>query len=172
MAERRRGGKYECHNETHSWRCNPRGTDRVGEVATAQSNWELHEPEVKASLEPLRPGITENQIFAELVAHNELRTAAPIEYSTIRTYQVKDLSGKVHAQETACAGNWANGVSRADKKTFVVTSENGSGLIRRVALNPLIASEIEAASGKKHSEKERGRRHERGTSGCISGKAR
>jgi len=138
-----------------------------GGAATAQSNWEVHEPEVTGSLEPLRPGITENQIFAELVAHNELRTAALIEYSTLRTYQVKDLSGKVHAQETGRMEYHA-----PDKKTFVVTSENGSGLIRRLALNPLIVSEIEAASGKKHSEKERGKRHERGTSGCIFGKAR
>lgn len=39
-----------------------------------------------------------------------------------------------------------------DKKTFVLKSEGGSGLIRRLALNPLIASKIEAASGKKHSK--------------------
>ncbi len=39
-----------------------------------------------------------------------------------------------------------------DKKTFVVTSENGSGLIRRLALNPLISSEIETASGKEHHD--------------------
>ena len=39
-----------------------------------------------------------------------------------------------------------------DKKTFVTTSESGSGLVRRLALNPLIASEIEAASGKQHHD--------------------
>jgi hypothetical protein len=39
-----------------------------------------------------------------------------------------------------------------DKKTFVVTSEEGSGLIRRMALNPLIASEIAAAAGKQHHD--------------------
>jgi hypothetical protein len=39
-----------------------------------------------------------------------------------------------------------------DKKTFTVTSESGSGLIRRMALNPLINSEIEAATGKKHHD--------------------
>ena len=39
-----------------------------------------------------------------------------------------------------------------DKKTFVLTSESGSGLIRHLALNPLIASEIETAAGKEHHD--------------------
>ena len=39
-----------------------------------------------------------------------------------------------------------------DKKTFATTSESGSVLVRRLALNPLIASEIDAASGKQHHD--------------------
>jgi hypothetical protein len=39
-----------------------------------------------------------------------------------------------------------------DRKTFVVTSESGSGLIRHKALTPLISSEIEAAAGKEHHD--------------------
>jgi hypothetical protein len=39
-----------------------------------------------------------------------------------------------------------------DKKTFTVTSESGSGLVRHMALNPLINSEIEAAAGKEHHD--------------------
>ena len=39
-----------------------------------------------------------------------------------------------------------------DKKKFVITSESGSGLVRRMALNPVVASEIEAASGKQHQD--------------------
>lgn len=35
-----------------------------------------------------------------------------------------------------------------DRKTFAVTSGQGSGIVRRLALNPLIASEIKAAAGK------------------------
>jgi hypothetical protein len=34
----------------------------------------------------------------------------------------------------------------------VVSSEKGSGLVRRLALNPLIASEIETAAGKQHHD--------------------
>ena len=58
-----------------------------------------------------------------------------------------DLKGKVHAEEIGRMEYRA-----PDKKTFVVTSEEGSGLIRRMALNPLIASEIEAAAGKEHHD--------------------
>jgi hypothetical protein len=39
-----------------------------------------------------------------------------------------------------------------DKKTFTVTSESGSGLVRNMALNPLIKSEIETAAGKEHHD--------------------
>jgi hypothetical protein len=54
-----------------------------------------------------------------------------------------DATGKVSAKESGQMEYRA-----PDKLTFVTTSEAGSGLVRRLALNPLIASEIEAASGK------------------------
>jgi len=114
--------------------------------ATAQLN-QKGEPEVTAPLEPLRPGVTESQVFAELLAHNERRRAELLEYTSVRTYQVVDLKGKVHAQEIGRMEFRA-----PDKKSFVVTSEGGSELIRHLALNPLIASEIEAASGKERHE--------------------
>jgi hypothetical protein len=103
--------------------------------------------ELTSPIEPLRSGVTEGQIFAELLAHNELRKAALAEYTALRTYQVVDLKGKVHAEEIGRMEFRA-----PDKKTFVVTSENGSGLIRHLALNPLIASEIETAAGKEHHD--------------------
>jgi hypothetical protein len=103
--------------------------------------------ELTSPIEPLRSGVTEGQIFAELLAHNELRKAALADYSALRTYQVVDLKGKVHAEEIGRMEFRA-----PDKKTFVVTSEKGSGLIRHLALNPLIASEIETAAGKEHHD--------------------
>jgi hypothetical protein len=60
---------------------------------------------------------------------------------------VVDLNGKVHAEEIGRMDYRA-----PDKKSFAVTSENGSGLIRRMALNPLIASQVETASGKEHHD--------------------
>jgi hypothetical protein len=105
------------------------------------------QPELTAPLEPLRPGITETHIFDELLAHNALRSATLQDYIAIRTYQVVDLKGKVHAEEVGSMEYRA-----PDKKTFVVTSEKGSLLVRRLALNPLIASEIETAAGKQHHD--------------------
>lgn len=106
-----------------------------------------NEAELTAPLEPLRPGVTEIQIFDELLAHNALRSATLLEYTALRTYQVVDLKGKVHAEEVGRMEYRA-----PDQKTFVVTSEKGSGLVRHLALNPLIASEIETAAGKQHHD--------------------
>jgi hypothetical protein len=39
-----------------------------------------------------------------------------------------------------------------DKKTFTVTSESGSGVVRSMVLNPLIKSEIDTAAGKEHHD--------------------
>lgn len=114
--------------------------------ADAQLN-QGSELELTAPLEPSRPGVAESEIFAELVARNQLRSAALLDYTAQRTYQVVDLNGKVHAEEIGRMDYRA-----PDKKSFAVTSEKGSGLIRRMALNPLIASEIEAASGKEHHD--------------------
>ena len=112
----------------------------------AQSNQD-RQPKLTTPLEPLRPGIGESQLFAELDTHNELRKSALLDYTALRTYQVIDLTGKVHAEEIGRMEFRA-----PDKKTFVATSESGSGLIRHQALNPLIASEIEAAAGKEHHD--------------------
>src|SRR5246127_1246516 len=114
--------------------------------AKAQSDRES-QSELAAPLEPLRPGIAADQLVAELETHNELRKSALHDFTVLRTYQVIDLKGKVHAEEIGRMEFRA-----PDKKTFTVTSEKGSGLIRHKALNPLISSEIEAAAGKEHHD--------------------
>jgi hypothetical protein len=119
-------------------------------VFVAEAKGQVREdgqPKLTMSLEPLRPGITGDQLFTELSAHNELRKSALLDYTVVRTYQVVDLKGKVHAQEIGQMEFRA-----PDQKKFVVTSETGSGLIRRMALNQLISSEIEAAAGKQHHD--------------------
>ncbi len=115
--------------------------------ARAQSDREENNADVTAPVEPLSPDIDESKLFTELLAHNELRNAALLGYTEQRTYEVTDTTGKVRAQESGQMEYRA-----PDKKTFVTTSESGSGLVRRLALNPLIASEIEAASGKQHHD--------------------
>jgi hypothetical protein len=114
--------------------------------AKGQSNQES-QTELAAPLEPLRPGVAADQLFSELDAHNEMRKSALRGYTALRTYQVIDLKGKVHAQEIGRMEFRA-----PDNKTFIVTSEAGSGVVRRMALNPLISSEIEAAAGKEHHD--------------------
>jgi len=104
-------------------------------------------PQLSGVMEPLRPGVTESQLLRDLAAHNEQRRTALHDYSVLRTYQVVDLKGKVHAEEVGRMEFLAPGL-----KTFTVTSESGSGLVRHMALNPLINSEIETAAGKEHHD--------------------
>jgi hypothetical protein len=115
--------------------------------ARAQSDREESGVDVTAPIEPLPPDIDERSLFSELLTHNELRNAALAGYTEERTYQVTDLTGRVRAQEIGQMEYRA-----PDKKTFATTSESGSGLVRHLALNPLIASEIEAASTKQHHD--------------------
>jgi hypothetical protein len=115
--------------------------------AKAQSDREESRGDITAPVEPPPRDIDESRLFAELLTHNELRNAALLGYTELRTYQVIDMKGKVHAQESGQMEYRA-----PDKKTFVTTSESGSGLVRRLALNPLISSEIEAASGRQHHD--------------------
>ncbi len=104
-------------------------------------------PSLESPIEPLMPGVTESRVFAELATHNEERKAALRDYTVLRTYQVVDLKGKVHAEEIGRMEFLS-----PDKKTFTVASESGSSLVRTMALNPLIRSEIETAAGKEHHD--------------------
>src|ERR1700751_2914492 len=115
-------------------------------TANAQVNPQS-QTELTAPLAPLRPGVTASQIFDELLAHNALRAATLVNYTALRTYQGVDLKGKVHAEEIGQMEYRA-----PDQKKFLVTSETGSAVVRRLALNALIASEIETTAGKQHHD--------------------
>jgi hypothetical protein len=115
--------------------------------AKAQSDRAKSNSDVTAPVELPPPDINETRIFAELLAHNQLRNAALLGYTEQRTYQVTDMTGKVRAEEDGQMEYRA-----PDKKTFITTSESGSGLVRHLALNPLITGEIEAANEKQHHD--------------------
>jgi hypothetical protein len=83
------------------------------------------------------------QIFAELIDHNQTRAGGLLEYTADRVYRVSDPSGKVHAQ---IEGRME--FEAPESKTFVTKSEEGSAIVRHLALKPLIASEVNAARGK------------------------
>jgi hypothetical protein len=115
--------------------------------AGAQADREKGGADLTAPIDPLPPDINESGLFAELLTHNQLRNAALLGFTELRTYEVTDMTGKVHAQEIGQMEYLA-----PDKKSFVATSESGSGIVRRLALKPLIAGEIEAASGRQHHD--------------------
>lgn len=116
-------------------------------IAEARAQSAEDHSELTATLEPLRSGVSPDQLLAELDAHNERRRSALSDYTVLRTYSLADPKGKVHAEKIGRMEFRAPG-----QKTFVVISESGSGLIRHKALNPLISSEIEAAAGKEHHD--------------------
>jgi hypothetical protein len=101
------------------------------------------------SSQPLssQPSASGDQIFAELVKHNELRSARLREYSELRTYSVVDLKGKVHAKETVRMEYAA-----PDKKSFVMVAEEGSAVVRHLVLSRLMESETSAAAGQEHHD--------------------
>ena len=115
--------------------------------ARSQSDREDRSADLATPVEPPSPDIDENRLFTELLAHNEMRNAALLGYTEQRTYEVTDTTGKVRAQQSGQMEYRA-----PDKKTFVTTSESGSGVVRHLALNPLIATEIEVASGKQRHD--------------------
>jgi hypothetical protein len=116
-------------------------------MARAQSERKESSADVTTPIEPLPADFDENRLFTELLAHNEMRNTALRGYTEQRIYAVSDLTGRVRAQESGQMEYRA-----PDKKTFATISESGSLIVRRLALNPLIASEIAAASAKQHRD--------------------
>ena len=123
------------------------GTMTVAVSAKTQSDQQESGADIAAPFEPPSSDISESQLFTELLAHNQQRNAALLGYTEQRTYKVTDTTGKVRAEESGQMEYHA-----PDKKTFVTNSESGSGMVRRMALKPLIASEIETTSGKQHHD--------------------
>lgn len=123
------------------------GTMIAVTTGSAQSGRVSSSADITAPVEPSQRDIDETKLFSELLAHNEIRNAALAGYTEERTYAVTDMTGKVRAEESGQMEYRA-----PDKKTFVITSESGSLLVRRMAFNPLITNEIEAASTKEHHD--------------------
>jgi hypothetical protein len=116
----------------------------IAEDQWPQDNQPVEHSESVAHLQSSANG---DQIFADLVKHNELRSAGLRKYSALRTYSVTDLSGKIHAKETVRMEYVA-----PDQKTFETISEEGSSVVRHLVLNRLIESEVSAATGKDHHD--------------------
>jgi hypothetical protein len=123
------------------------GITAVGVRAAGQSSQNSDPPGGVTAVQPSRPDASGDEIFAELVKQNELRSARLREYSAVRIYAVTNPEGKVYAREIVRMEYVA-----PDKKTFVKTSEEGSPLVRHMVLNGLIETETSTAAGKEHHD--------------------
>jgi hypothetical protein len=86
-----------------------------------------------------------DQIFDDLVKHNEVRSAKLREYSPVRTYAMTDTRGKVQAKAAVRMDYVA-----PDQKAFVTIEEEGSSIVRHLVLDRLMESEVSTAIGHDH----------------------
>src|SRR5882757_6437644 len=114
-------------------------------IAQSQSSASQTE-EVGAQLTDAAPvGLTSDEIVAKMLARNHLRNEQLRRYSAVRTYEIRNLEGKLAAQAVVRVDYRA-----PDKKTFSKTSEKGSGIVRHLVFDRLIQSESDASSGREH----------------------
>jgi hypothetical protein len=113
----------------------------------AQSESARDAPEAPAQIDPPTRGMSGDEIFTELLQHNDMRNAELKRYSAIRTYAVTNASGKLYARQIVQLAYRA-----PDTKMFTTTFEEGSGLVRHMVFKRLIDSETDTAVGKEHHD--------------------
>jgi outer membrane lipoprotein-sorting protein len=96
---------------------------------------------------PLLDDPVANGIVSRMFVANQWRKEQLQHYTETRTYQISDLAGKLAAQTVVRMDYRA-----PDVKTFEVTSEKGSGVVRHLVFNRLMNTESETAKGKEHQE--------------------
>ena len=145
----RRGGvDADYENQSFLWQSILCGMMLTLPLRRAQSDREGNSGTVAAPVDPSPADVDEINSSAELLAHN-----AATERRAARLHREANLQSDGHNRKGARprkAARW--NITRLTRKTFVTTSESGSGIVRRMAFKPLIASEIEAASGKQHHD--------------------
>ena len=92
-------------------------------------------------------GLTGDDIIGKMLERNRLRNERLQRYSAVRTYEIRNLEGKVAAQAVVRVDYEAPG-----KKTFNKTSEKGSGIVRHLVFDRLMQSEGETSSGREHHD--------------------
>jgi hypothetical protein len=118
---------------------NTRPQDRSAQADSSQ--------EPTRQLDPPTPGVSGDEIFRELLQHNDMRNAELKQYSAVRTYEVTSPSGKLYARQIVKIDYRA-----PDTKMFMTTSEEGSGMVRHMVFKRLIQSETDASAGKEHHD--------------------
>jgi len=92
-------------------------------------------------------GLTGDEIVAKMLERNRLRNERLRQYSAVRTYDIRNLEGKLAAQAVVRVDYLAPG-----KKTFNKTAEQGSGIVRHLVFDRLMQSEGETSSGREHHD--------------------
>jgi hypothetical protein len=90
-------------------------------------------------------GLTGDKIVGKMLERNRARNEQLRRYSAVRTYEIRNLEGKLAAQTVVSMDYQA-----PDKKAFKKTSEKGSGIVRHLVFDRLMQSESETASGREH----------------------
>ncbi len=123
------------------------GVASIASVAQGQS-YASETAEVGARLTDGAPvSLTSDEIVAKMLERNRLRNEQLRRYSAVRTYEIRNLEGKLAAQAVVRVDYEA-----PDKKTFNKASEKGSGIVRHLVFDRLIQSESETSAGREHHD--------------------
>jgi hypothetical protein len=123
------------------------GATPLGVFAQSQSFASRTAEEAAPSAYAAPLGLTGDDIIAKMLERNRLRSAQLQRYSAVRTYEIRNLEGKLAAQAVVRVDYEA-----PDKKTFNKSSEKGSGIVRHLVFDRLIQSESETSAGREHHD--------------------
>ncbi len=116
-------------------------------IAQSQSFASRAAGEITPSVYTVPMGLTGDDIIAKMLERNRFRNEQLQRYSAVRTYEIRNLEGKVAAQAVVHVEYQA-----PDRKTFNKTSEKGSGIVRHLVFDRLMQSESETSSGREHHD--------------------
>ena len=121
------------------------GAASVAPLAESQDAAGQMAQEMALSSDRAPVGVTGDDVIAQMLQRNLLRNQQLQQYSAARTYEIRNIEGRVAAQAVFRVEYRA-----PDKKTFSKTSEKGSSIVRHLVFDRLIQSESETSSGREH----------------------
>ena len=123
------------------------GTTSVASAAQGQSFTGKAPEKTAGSAYGASMALTGDDIIVKMLQRNRVRSERLQRYSPVRTYEIRNLQGKVAAQTVVRVDYEA-----PDKKTFNKTSERGLRIVRHLVFDRLIQSEGETSSGPEHHD--------------------
>ena len=123
------------------------GTTSVASVAQGQSFTAKAPGGTAGSGYSASMAMTIDDIIAKMLEQNRVRSERLQRYSSVRTYEVRNLQGKLAARTVVHVDYEA-----PNKKMFNKTSESGSGIVRHLVFDHLIQTEGETSSGREHHD--------------------